>query len=69
VLRWRIDQRVSVLRQHVDERFAIRLREAPRPVVESLHHELALVHGAVMEPAQRDEVRELRLAAVAQCLT
>lgn len=38
--------------------------ESPRAVVEALDHDAALVHLAMMEAAQRDEVRELRFATV-----
>ena len=38
--------------------------ESPRSVVEALDAEAALMHRAVMETAQRDEVRQFRRAAV-----
>ena len=38
--------------------------ESPRSIVEALDAEAALMHGAVMETAQRDEVRQFRCAAI-----
>jgi hypothetical protein len=40
--------------------------ESPRSVVEALDPEAALIHGAVMETAQRDDVRQFRSPPSAQ---
>jgi hypothetical protein len=42
----------------------VRVDESPRSVVEALDAEATLMHGAVMETAQRDEVRQFRCAAL-----
>ena len=57
-------QRPRVLEQHIDHRFAARLREPPCAVIEPFDDEPAFVHRAMMKPAERHQVRKLGLATI-----
>ena len=53
---------------HGLQRLAVGTRETPCTIVKPLHAHAALVHCAVVEAAQRHEVREFRGAAVGPVL-
>ena len=52
------------LRRKAVERLPVRLHEAKRTIVQHLNGDAALVHEAVVAPAEQDEVRGFRLTAL-----
>lgn len=67
VLPWKfvpVIDRLAVARRDAVEALTVWFQEANRAVVQYMYLDFALVHRTVVEPAERHEIRQLRLAAV-----
>ena len=56
--------RLQAARRHSVHQLPVRPHEPQRAIVQDPHIESALMHGTMMKPAQRHEIRRLGLAAI-----